>query len=209
MRLFSVVVMLTLVAILRSSLAEETSSPPASDDKGQAVRQLSKDVAELGWIVYSARSEQGDWDICCCRPDGRDVHNLTKSPQTSEFSPQLSRDGTQLLFRRLPREATLDNNRHGEQGELVLADCQGRDAKALGKAGEYPWASWSPDGKQIACLSIKGVFMIDLATRKEVRRMPQGVLSTTDLVAGRPLALRSGELIWRKLEHCQDGRGDR
>ena len=78
-----------------------------------------------------------------------------------------------MLYRRLPRDTTIDNNRHGEQGELVLADCQGRNAKALGKAGEYPWASWSPDGKQIACLLIKGVTIVDLATLKEVRRMPR------------------------------------
>lgn len=145
----------------------------AGDPVSPAVQTLSDEVARLGWIVYSARSEQGDWDICCCRPNGREVRNLTNTPETSEFSPQLSRDGRQMLYRRLPRTATLDNNRHGEQGELVLADGQGRHARALGKAGEYPWASWSPDGKQIACLSIKGVFIFDLASLKEVRRLPR------------------------------------
>ena len=157
------------------SCGQETQKAVAAADDPvlPAVQALSDEVARLGWIVYSAKSEQGDWDIYCCRPNGREVRNLTNTPDTSEFSPQLSRDGSQMLYRRLPRAATLDNNRHGEQGELVLADRQGRNARALGKAGEYPWASWSPDGKQIACLSIKGVFIVDLATLKEVRRMPR------------------------------------
>lgn len=161
-----------LVGDSRAQVAEEARNV-ADDPVSPAVQTLSDEVARLGWIVYSARSEQGDWEVYCCRPNGREVRNLTNTPETSEFSPQLSRDSNRMLYRRLPRTATLDNNRHGEQGELVLADRQGRNARALGKAGEYPWASWSPDGKQIACLSIKGVFIFDLATLKEVRRIPR------------------------------------
>ena len=41
----------------------------------------------------------------------------------------------------------------------------------LGAAGEYPWASWSPDGKQIACLSIKGITFVDVATRQVLRKV--------------------------------------
>ena len=32
------------------------------------------------------------------------------------------------------------------------------------------WASWSPDGKQIACLSITGISFIDVATQQVVRK---------------------------------------
>ena len=48
-----------------------------------------------------------------------------------------------------------------------------RTRKTLGAPETYTWASWSPDGRQIACLSIKGVSFIDLATRKEIRRLPR------------------------------------
>jgi len=40
-----------------------------------------------------------------------------------------------------------------------------------GASGQYPWASWSPDGKQIACLSIKGISFIDLASKQVVRTL--------------------------------------
>ncbi len=143
----------------------------ATSGDEDAVRVLAEEVANLGWVLYSARGEQGDWDICCCRPNGTDVRNLTRTPQFHEFSPQVSRDGSRLLYRRLPRSATIDNNRHGEQGELIVADSDGSHPQALGKSEAFPWGSWSPDGRQIVCLSIKGIFFVDVATGKELRRL--------------------------------------
>src|SRR5262249_8971447 len=40
-------------------------------------------------------------------------------------------------------------------------------------AGEYPWASWSPDGAQVACLSIKGITLVDTATQRVIRTIPR------------------------------------
>jgi hypothetical protein len=54
---------------------------------------------------------------------------------------------------------------------LVFANSDGTDPKTFGGTGEYPWASWSPDGKQIACLSIKGISFVDVATKHVVRRL--------------------------------------
>jgi Tol biopolymer transport system component len=146
-------------------------APAPADPRSEAVRQLAAEVQSKGWIAYSAKSEKGDWDILLCRPDGTRIKNLTHTPETSEFAPQFSRDGRKLLYRRLPRGEKIDNNQHGEQGELVLANSDGTEAKALGKPGEYPWASWSPDGKQIACLSIKGISIIDLDGMRELRKL--------------------------------------
>ena len=41
----------------------------------------------------------------------------------------------------------IDNNRHGEQGELIVAHSDGSHPQSLGQAEAYPWASWSPDGR--------------------------------------------------------------
>ena len=70
-----------------------------------------------------------------------------------------------------PRNETIDNNHYGTQGELVLANSDGTNPRLFGGSGEYPWASWSPDGKQIACLSIKGISFVDMATKHVVRRL--------------------------------------
>ncbi len=140
-----------------------------AEDDGQL--QLTAEVKSHGWIAYSARSGKGDWDIFACRPDGSDIRNLTNSPDTNEGYPLFSRDGARLLYRRIKRDENFNGNDHGSQGALILSKSDGSQAKALGGEGELPWASWSPDGKQIATLSLKGVEIVDLATGKVVRTM--------------------------------------
>ncbi|MEJ2701923.1 MAG: hypothetical protein P8Z79_05725 [Sedimentisphaerales bacterium] len=146
-----------------------SAAPPADDDA--AVRLLSEQVRSKGWIVFCARSDKGDWDLFLCRPDGRALRNITKTPKYSEAAPQFSRDGRRLLFRRLPRDEKIDGNRYGTQGALVMANSDGTDAQIYGEDGEYPWASWNPDGKQIVCLSIKGISFVDIASRQVVRHL--------------------------------------
>ncbi len=135
--------------------------------------QLQSEVRQKGWIAYGARSKAGDWDLFLCRPDGSESRALTSTPEWNEFSPQFSRDGRRLLYRRIPRDEAIDDNRHGEQGELVLANADGSAPVALAKTGELTWASFSPDGAQIASLSIKGISFINLATRQVVRTLPR------------------------------------
>ena len=144
------------------------AEPPAAS---AGVQALAAEVRDKGWICYSARSTSGDWDLFLCRPGGSQVRNISRNPDYNDFSPQFSRNSSRLLYRRIPKAETIDNNRHGEQGELVISDSDGSASKVLGKPGEFTWASWSPDGNQIATLSIKGVFIIDLETMKVVRQL--------------------------------------
>jgi Tol biopolymer transport system component len=156
------------------------AAPPGTAETVQAqpaphatVGRLAAEVRDLGWICFGARSESGDWDLFVCRPDGSRRHNLTNTPELSEFAPQFSRDGRKLLYRRIPRNETLDNNRHGEQGGLVLANADATAPVVLGGPGELPWASFGPDGTQILSLSIQGVAFYDLDRRAVVRTLPR------------------------------------
>ncbi len=135
---------------------------------GGQTRGLSDEVRDKGWIVFCSRAEAGDWDLFLCRPDGSDLRNITHTPQYNEAAPQFSRDGRRLLYRRLPRSETISGNRYGEQGQLVFANSDGTGAQVYGANGQYPWASWSPDGRQIACLSIKGISFVDIASKQVV-----------------------------------------
>src|SRR5262249_28536571 len=132
----------------------------------ESASRLAEEVRTRGWIVYSARSQAGDWDLFLCRPDGSARRNLTRTPEFHEAAPQFSRDGRKLLYRRLPRTETISGNQYGTQGELVIADADGTGPIVFGDRGAYPWASWSPGGRQIACLSIKGITFVDLANRR-------------------------------------------
>jgi Tol biopolymer transport system component len=129
---------------------------------------LAKEVAEKGWIVSSAKTEKGDWDLFLMRPDGSHRRNLTNTPEMSEVAARFSPDGKRLLYYRMPKGETLDNNRYGLY-ELVIANADGTNPVSYGT--ELPWASWSPDGRQIACLTKGGIQIVDLSTRSVVRRL--------------------------------------
>jgi Tol biopolymer transport system component len=156
------------LAVGLATLGPLRAAPAAPSE---AVMRLAAEVRAQGWIIFGARSSAGDWDLFACRPDGSSLHPLTRTPEFSEFSPQVSRNGRRLLYRRVKRDEKLDDNRHGEQGELMVANRDGTNPEALGADGELPWASWSPDGAQIASLSIKGIAFIDLTTRRIVRKL--------------------------------------
>jgi Tol biopolymer transport system component len=150
---------------------DRTASLPGAHD--EAVSRLAEEVRARGWIVFCARSEQGDWDVFACRPDGGAVRNMTHTPEFNEAAPQMSRDGRRLLYRRLPRGEAPSGNQYGTQGKLVLANADGTSPMVFGESGAYPWASWSPDGQQVACLSITGISFVDVASRRVVRTLPR------------------------------------
>ncbi len=151
--------------------AEAQDAPRRGRD--QAVEALTGEVHDKGWVVYSAPSKKGDWDLFICRPDGSNVRNVTNTPDFNEAYPLFSRDGSRLLYRRLPRNGTISGNDHGIQGQLTVSRSDGTKPEAFGEVGEYPWASSSPDGKQIACLGIKGITIVDLVSKKVVRTLPR------------------------------------
>jgi Tol biopolymer transport system component len=157
--------------VLTPEVGPGRRAPEEARDPSSA--RLAEEVGARGWIVFCAPSEQGDWDLFRCRPDGSHVRNLTKTPELNEAAPQFSRDGRRLLYRRLPRQEPINGNRYGAQGELVIAEADAAKPTVVGKSGEYPWASWSPNGEQIACLSIEGISFVELATRRVVRTLPR------------------------------------
>ena len=103
---------LTLLALTSFATAEETAPE---------ITQLANEVRTKGWIASSARSAAGDWDLFLMRPNSSERRNITNSPNTNECYPLFSRDGSRLLFRRLPKSENIEANRHGEQGVPIVA----------------------------------------------------------------------------------------
>src|SRR6516162_372867 len=112
LRPFAGLAFLTTVALLGWVDAQERSSEPKGAREG-SVERLADEVRGKGWIVFSARSERGDWDLFACRPDGSQRRNITNTPDFNEAAAQFSRDGRRLLFRRLPREESISGNHYG------------------------------------------------------------------------------------------------
>jgi len=133
------------------------------------VAALKQEVAEKGWLVYGARGGNGTWDLFVSRPDGSQRRNVTNTPDFEEAAPRVSPDGTKLLYRRMAKGAVIDHDKWGFQGRLVIAAANGATPVVVGGEGEYPWASWSPEGGRVVCLTKKGIQVVDLETREVVR----------------------------------------
>ena len=162
-----------LLSVLLIALAAESTSLAAPTISDPAVAKLAKEVAGKGWIMYCNPTAQGDFDIFLMRPDGSQQRNITNDPKYHQGAARFSPDGKKIMYRRYPRNKRIDKNRWGAQGHLVIADADGSDPVVLGRESQYPWASWSPDGKQLARLTRRGIQIVDMATEKVVRTLPR------------------------------------
>jgi Tol biopolymer transport system component len=137
-------------------------------DNEPGVIALSEEVHVKGWIIYSARTDKGNWDLFLMRPDGSGRRNITNTPGFNEAAARFSPDGEKILYYRMPNDVAVDNNKYGIY-DLVIADADGANPVVWGD--DYNWASWGADGKRLACLSIKGIRLVDLSTKKTVKEL--------------------------------------
>jgi WD40 repeat protein len=168
----SLIVLCATASVVRAAESAKSESKPARDP---VVQQLAKEVANLGWIAFAGKSDKGDYDLFLCRPDGSKLRNITRTPDVNEFCVRFSADGKKILYRRIPKSEHINHTLHGQFGELAIANSDGSNPVVQGGPGEFPWASWSPDGKQIACLYKREgkIRIFDLDTKKMVREMPR------------------------------------
>ncbi|MCF6287042.1 MAG: hypothetical protein L3K26_17925, partial [Candidatus Hydrogenedentes bacterium] len=145
--------------------------PVAPAEEYDAV--LAQELADKGWIVYSAQADTATWDLFVIRPDGLPARRLTRTTRYEEAAPRFSPDGSRILYRRFPKDSVIDHDKGGFGGELVIAKSDGTDARVVGAEGEYPWASWMPDGKHVSCLYRKGIRIISVESGEVVREMPR------------------------------------
>src|ERR1019366_2957403 len=165
------------VALLASCAMPVLAQSPRAD---AGANVLAGEVASRGWILFSTKTGQGDYDLFLSRPDGSSRRNLTQTPDANEFGGRFSPDGKRMLYRRQARgpangaDTGINHDLWGTKGALVVAKADGSDPQRQGDEGAYPWASWSPDSKQIACLYKREgqIRIFDLATKARVKELP-------------------------------------
>lgn len=153
------------------SIASSSNSPlppkPVTPVEDPAIEKLRREISSLGWILFAANSAgpNSNLDLFVMRPDGSQLRNITHTPKFDEYSARVSPDGKKILYRRttklirsqpslrLPQDVgTVAMRSWPATGTLVIANADGSDPKTLGTDGAYAWATWGPNGKQIACL---------------------------------------------------------
>ncbi|HSW00803.1 MAG TPA: hypothetical protein VLI39_11565 [Sedimentisphaerales bacterium] len=158
---------------LLSSVVCAVLASVAAGGSEDRVAQLAKEVGGKGWIAFAARAEHGTWDLFLMQPDGSERRKITNTPDFEEGGPRFSPDGKRLLYRRFAKGTVINHDLWGFQGNLMISDPDGSNPVQVGGDREFPWASWSPDGKQIACLTQKGIQIVDLETKKIIRELPR------------------------------------
>jgi len=164
--------------VLLASCAIPVFAQSPGADAGANV--LASEVASRGWIVFSTKTGQGDYDLFLARPDGSFRRNLTQTPGANEFGGRFSPDGKRMLYRSQARDRAiaadpgLNHDLWGTKGALIIAKADGSDPQPQGNEGAYPWASWSPDGNEIACLYKREgkIRIFDLGTKRLIRELP-------------------------------------
>jgi hypothetical protein len=154
---------------------------PAGEPTPPPERTLAAEVSQRGWLLFAARSDAGDYDLFLARPDGSGRRALTRTPEWDEYGGRFSTDSRRILYRRRPKGPEvvpgegINHDTWGATGALVVASIDGTDPKVLGKNGELPWASWSPDGRQFACLYRREgrIRIVDGTTLEVVRELPR------------------------------------
>lgn len=162
-----VIIILALTVALHAQQADPGARTPGAE-------KIAEEVATLGWIVLTSKSAAGDHDLFLMRPDGRHRRNITNTPKFDEYGARFSPDGTRIIYRRLDRSQETAHDRWGEKGVPMIANTDGSASVPLGEEESWPWASWSPDGRQLACLyKEEGKIRIhDLETGKIVKELP-------------------------------------
>lgn len=179
------------VAVLCLFALPSPAAGPSAGAAADAVAALRKEVAAKGWLVLAAhpseigagkiiqsKARRGPLDLYLCRPDGSQLRNITNTADYHEYGGRFSPDGKRMLFRRMAAGKKVNHDQWGAAGRLVIAGADGSAAAVQGGEGEYPWASWGPRARRIACLYRRqGVIRLhDLASKKVLKEMPrQGV----------------------------------
>jgi Tol biopolymer transport system component len=167
-----------IVAFLIPAVAAQAAGSAAIGESEPAVDQLRKEVASKGWILFAAKTDLEDYDLFLARPDGSSLRNITRTPEFNEFGGRFSPDSHHILYRRQTKGTNINHDLWGAHGQLVIANADGSNPVSQGADGQYPWASWGPDDKQVACLFKREgkIRIIDLQTKNVVKELPrQGI----------------------------------
>ncbi len=73
-----------IVALTATCGALDDVQAQARNVQPDPLRLLVEEVRAKGWIVYSAKTSRGDWDLFIMRPDGSQRRRIVETNQFNE-----------------------------------------------------------------------------------------------------------------------------
>jgi Tol biopolymer transport system component len=128
-----------------------------------------------GFLAYSSRHRDEDWDIYLLRAGGQRAINLTEESPADDVQPAFSPDGRQIAFR---------SSR--EDGGLFVMGATGESARRLTTFGWNP--AWSPDGEKL-------VYAAEPISRTPFDRPTTSALWTVEVATGKLTRLTEGDAV--------------
>jgi|GEM_PF-2956898 len=117
-------------------------------------QRLTDDPAQDGWPSWTPDGKQvvfasdrtGDWEIFIMNADGSNVRQLTDRPGTTDLFPEVSPDGTMIVFTSQVESVN--------EGDIYVIPIEGGEPTRLtSTAALNNMPSWCPSGEQIVFTS--------------------------------------------------------
>ena len=121
---------------------------------GSADRRLTDHEAQDGWPSWTPDGQQivfasdrsGNWELFIMNADGSNVRQLTNRPETTDLFPEVSPDGTLVVFSSQVEAVN--------EGEIYVMPIEGGEPTRLtSTAALNNMPSWCPSGEQIVFTS--------------------------------------------------------
>jgi serine/threonine protein kinase/Tol biopolymer transport system component len=121
---------------------------------GSADRRLTDHEAQDGWPSWTPDGQQivfssdrtGNWELFIMNADGSNVRQLTNRPDTTDLFPEVSPDGTLVVFSSQVESVN--------EGEIYVMPIEGGEPTRLtSTAALNNMPSWCPSGEQIVYTS--------------------------------------------------------
>jgi TolB protein len=150
-------------------LENHVSTPLLKNIEDAESPSLSPDGTRIAFVLYPEGRKSSQ--IHTANVDGSGMIQLTEG-ESYHWSPRWSPNGRQLLFETTRNDNPVNHVKNGGHRDIYVMDADGRNQTNLTEAAYGHAPSWSPDGKQIAYMAARGIWVMnaDGSAKKNISR---------------------------------------